>query len=153
MQGMCDPEYVSDFCDRMRAAQDCHYASARLFLGADGAMGWSSLALAALASTSLMTSVAETSDSMKWATAAVSATAAVILALRQGLKYSDRAENHRRAGSGYGALFEDLAQKPNGMTEAEIDAIQKRKADLGANAPLIPGFIRRRVLQSAATRP
>lgn len=144
MDGVCDPKYVTEFCDRMQRTQGEHYASARLFSGVDSALVWVSLVSTALVSTSLMTNLAEGSAEWGVATAILSAFAAVVLALRQGLNYAKRAESHRASGTGYGAIYEDLAQGRNGMTNKEMDEVQKRKAELGQAAPLIPGFIRRR---------
>lgn len=144
MDGVCDPKYVTEFCDRMKRVQDEHYASARLFSAVDSALVWVSLVSTALVSTSLMTKLSEGSAEWGLATAILSAFAAVVLALRQGLNYAKRAESHRVSGTGYGAVYEDLAQGLDGMTDKAMDEIQKRKAELGQGAPLIPGFIRRR---------
>jgi hypothetical protein len=145
-----DQKYIADFCNRMRSAQDCHYASARLFSGVDSALVWASIVCTALVSTSLFTNLAQESPSAALVAGILTAAASIMLAVQRGLKYSDRSEKHRRAGSAYGALYEDLAQGRVKTTNTELDEIQKRKSALGQEAPLIPGFVRRHVLSQTA---
>ncbi|WP_250475880.1 SLATT domain-containing protein [Caballeronia sp. GAFFF1] len=140
-----DPEtLVLTWIRRAREAQIRHYAMADRLSACARHLGLAVIAITALTGTSAFVSLVTlaVSPGLRVVVGLTSMSAAVLASLQTFLRYSERAELHRKAGARYGAVRRRLETiHVDGAREEamfSIDVVRDELDDIAQNAPHVP---------------
>lgn len=132
---------VLEWTRRAREAQIRHYATADRLTGYGRRLGLAVIGITTITGTSAFLSLVATavSPELRVAIGMTSIGAAVLASLQTFLRYSERAELHRRAGAQYGAVRRRLetihAADPEVHDAREIDIVRDELDHIAQNAP------------------
>lgn len=143
---------VTDWFRRARENQYVHYECGVWFSRLNYLLGIPAIVLSTLVGTAVFASL-ETSatGTQKILVGLISIAAAVLASLQTFLRFSERAEAHRAAGSGYGAIrrsLELLKTFPPGDEAGLKDLlneIREQMDQLAREAPEVPSRMKRRL--------
>jgi hypothetical protein len=136
-----------------------HYDMADLLSARDRRAGWLVTALTALVGTAVFASLSSTavSPALRILVGLVSVAAAVSAALRNFLRYAERAEKHRSAGARYGAVRRRLEAIFAGDADARdghyLTAIRDELNRLAEDSPNVPPQIFYRTQRTLSDEP
>ena len=128
---------------RSRGLKRGHYDAARRFARQHYALGVPVVVLSAVAGTSALASVAESSSIYLRVIAGVlSVSAGVLAALQTFLKLNERAVQHKAAAAGYSAVCREIeASLAKGLTKEEIgnviDSVRERLDAFAQDVPTL----------------
>ena len=145
LRGLTDNvfELLGGWNERAQGAQRTHAVTAQRFERLHWILGVPVVVLTAVAGTSVFAALGqEVSLSARIAVAAVSILAAVLAALQTFLRYSERAESHRRSAAGFASFRRELEitnvklkRDPAAIPDALLASLQQRLDGLLGNAP------------------
>jgi len=130
---------------RNLVALEAHYDAARFFSRRNYWIGIPAIIFAAIVGTSVFATLEREVDIyIKLIVGMISIIAAVLSALQTFLKYSDRADRHRRTGARYAAIKREIEQLLTWSEEdlressKSIDTLRMQIDELSIEAPEVP---------------
>jgi hypothetical protein len=139
---------INEWGHRNLVALEAHYDAARFFSRRNYWIGIPAIVFAAVVGTSVFATLEKEVDVyIKLIVAMISIFAAVLSALQTFLKYSDRADSHRRTGARYAAIKREIEQLLTSSEEKlkedakPIDVLRKKIDELSFEAPELPAHI------------
>ncbi len=142
-----------DWHRRARESQYIHYAAESHYARLNYWYGVPSTALSAIVATSIFASLETQVDlRSKILVGTISVVAAVLSVLQTYLRFSERADKHHQAASGYAAVrrwIEELLALPEserGPVGRVVDRIRRRLDCLASSSPAPPPALRHREL-------
>jgi hypothetical protein len=134
---------------RIRENQHAHYRAEVLYDKLHFLIGIPAAALATIVGTSVFATLnSAVGIEFKILTGCVSLAAAVLSGIQTFLRFSDRAERHRRSGKQYASIrrqIEHCLCAGNSIGAEEVKAIRARYDAVAAQAPYIPNQVWRQV--------
>jgi hypothetical protein len=142
-----------DWHRRARESQHVHYAAESHYARLNYWYGVPSIALSAIVGTSIFASLETQVDlRSKILVGTISIVAAVLSALQTYLRFSEWADKHRQAASGYAAVRRSieevlaLPESERGPVVRVVDRIRRRLDSLASSSPAAPPSLRHREL-------
>jgi hypothetical protein len=132
---------VLNWLDRARESQRRHYAMADQLTARGRRLGLAVIGITAATGTSAFLSLVATavSPDLRVVIGLTSMSAAVLASMQTFLRYSERAELHRRAGARYGAVRRRLealhAAHPQTADRRDIEVVREELDYIAQNAP------------------
>ncbi len=153
-------ELIQEWHAGIRISVLAHYECSKLFEAYHRLLGYPTVILSALAGTAFVSTL--TNSDLKWARGIaiiLSLAVTVFASLQTFLRYSERAEKHKKAATEFGKLRRELEQIiaviPDGSTVAENDmkSVRLKWGELSTHAPSIPNKVYSRMFLKVWHRP
>lgn len=150
---------VTDWFRRARESQRVHYECGTRFSRLNYLLGIPTIVLTAAVGTAVFASLdTAAAGSARIIIGLVSILAAVLASLQTFLGFAQRADRHRAAGAGYGALRRSLEYlktfPPSDPKEfqREVSEIQKQMDALAESSPEVPARMKRMIDEELKSR-
>lgn len=138
-------DLLQTWLKRVRESSFSHYAAEERYSKLHYYLGVPAALFAAIVGTSVFTSLdSDVEVRIKILIGFISVATAVLASLQTFMRFSERAELHRKTAIGYASIRRAIEQElvfPNGIDATKVEIIRKRIDEIGDNAPNIPGRI------------
>jgi hypothetical protein len=127
---------------RARESSFSHYAAEQRYFKTNLLIGVPATVFSAIVGTTVFASLEKDIDfRVKLLVGTISIIASILTGLQTFLRYSERAERHRKAGGNYSSIRRVIEQNlvfDDKITHDAVDGIRKQLDSVGAEAPNIP---------------